>query len=688
MNILFADTETYNDISITCGTGKYSATAQVMLYPYALNKGEVEVWDRFSNPEPPKHFQEAFGVADAYVFHNFMFDGNVLRHNLPEFCPPVEKVVDTMVRAYACSLPGALGDLCEILGVPVDKAKDKEGKKLIHLFCKPLPVGRKYPRATPETHPQEWEAFKEYARLDVEAMREVYYRLPKFNATESEKILWELDQKINRRGVQVDVLFAKKALEAIEVAKKGLTERTQDLTNFELDSATRRDALIKHLLENHGFEIADLQKSTIEAVLKDPSLSSGLRELLEIRLQACTTSTSKYTALVNGANDDGRLRCLLQLNGASRTGRWSGRTFQPQNLPRPNLKQSQIDAGIKFILAGCADLFTDNVMELTSNTVRSAIIAPKGKKLVVSDLSNIEGRVQAWLAGETWKLKAFSDFDNGTGHDLYKLAYAKSFNVRPEDVTKDQRQIGKVQELALAYEGGVGAFVTFATAYGINLDDLAQKAVIPAEAIKASENLLQFFKDKKRSTLGLSDETWVACDALKRLWREAHPNISELWPALKSAAADCITMPGHVVRLGKLTLERKANWLLIRLPSGRSLCYPNPRCEGEGYDEKVSYMGMNQFNRKWQRLSTYGGKFFENCSQAVARDVMAANMPLIEAAGYEIVLTVHDEVICEAPDSPEFNAKHLSSLLAAAPSWALDMPLAAGGFEDYRYRKD
>lgn len=688
MNILFGDTETYNEVGINAGTGKYSASAQVTLYPYALNKTEAKVWDRFSDPEPPKDFVEAFESADAYVFHNFMFDGNVLRHDLPRFCPPTEKVVDTMVRAYSCSLPGALGDLCDILGVPTDKAKDKEGKRLIHLFCKPLPVGRKHPRATPETHPHEWEAFKEYARLDVEAMREVYFRLPKFNVIDSEKLLWELDQKINRRGVQVDVELARKALEAIEIAKVGLVQRTKELTNFELDSATRRDALLKHLLESYGFTIADLQKSTIEGALKDANLPSGLRQLLEIRLQACTTSTSKYKALVNGANEDGRLRCLLQLNGAARTGRWSGRTFQPQNLPRPNMDQNEIDAGIEFILAGCPDLFTDNVMELTSNTVRSAIIAPKGKKLVVSDLSNIEGRVQAWLADEHWKLNAFRDFDNGTGHDLYKLAYAKSFNVHPKEVTKDQRQIGKVQELALAYEGGVGAFVTFATVYGIDLDELADKAVIPPEAIRASKDLLKFFKDKKRSTLGLTDATWVACDALKRLWREAHPNISSLWPALKSAAADCITMPGHVVTLGKLKVERKANWLLIRLPSGRSLCYPQPRCEGEGYDEKVSYMGINQYNRKWQRLSTYGGKFFENCAQAVARDVMAANMPLIEAAGYEIVLTVHDEVICEAPDSPEFNAEHLSALLATVPKWATGMPLAAGGFEAYRYRKD
>jgi DNA polymerase len=350
------------------------------------------------------------------------------------------------------------------------------------------------------------------------------------------------------------------------------------------------------------------------------------------------------------------------------------------------LKQDVIDAGVEALKADCADLITDNVMELTSSAIRGCIVAPRGKKLVVSDLSNIEGRDQAWLAGETWKLDAFRAYDAGTGHDLYKLAYAKSFGIRPEDVTKDQRQVGKVQELALGYEGGVGAFLTFAAAYNIDLEVMADDAYdsIPDVIIREATEMLAWTKKRKRPAFGLSDKAWIVCESFKRSWRYAHPNIASLWRELADAARLAISRPGLTVECRYLKLRRDGAWLRIRLPSGRALCYPSPQLEGD----VITYMGVNQYSRKWSRLKTYGGKLFENVCQAVARDVMAHNMPLIEAAGYEIVLTVHDEVICEAPDSEDFNDKHLSSLLANNPPWASDMPLAAGGFEAYRYRKD
>ncbi|HBI8282959.1 TPA: DNA polymerase, partial [Escherichia coli] len=215
-------------------------------------------------------------------------------------------------------------------------------------------------------------------------------------------------------------------------------------TDGEVQAATQRDALIKHIVESYGVELPDMQRSTLERRIADPDLPSAVKELLAIRLQASTTSTSKYKALMKGVSHDGRLRGTLQFCGASRTGRWAGRLFQPQNLPRPSLKQEQIDEGIEALKAGCADLLFDNIMELTSSALRGCIIAPTGKKLVVSDLSNIEGRMLAWLAGEEWKLNAFREYDAGTGPDLYKLAYAKAFDIAPDDVDKHMRQIGKV----------------------------------------------------------------------------------------------------------------------------------------------------------------------------------------------------------------------------------------------------
>lgn len=327
-----------------------------------------------------------------------------------------------------------------------------------------------------------------------------------------------------------------------------------------------------------------------------------------------------------------------------------------------------------------------SVMELASSAVRGCIQAPQGKKLVVADLSNIEGRALAWLAGEEWKNQAFRDFDAGQGHDLYKLAYAKSFGVSPESVDKEQRQVGKVQELALGYEGGVGAFLTFAAAYGLDLDAMADAAFdnidqsIMNEAIRSWE----WHKKERRNTFSLKKNTWLVCDSFKRSWRYAHPNISAWWSELKEAAQNALMNPNTGYKCRKVAFFKKGSWLLIKLPSGRFLCYPGARVESDG---RISYMGNNQYTRKWERLYTYGGKFAENITQAFARDVLGHNMPIIERQEYEICLTVHDEVITEAPDLPEFNHEHLSSLLATNPEWASDLPLAAAGFESYRYKK-
>ena len=426
--------------------------------------------------------------------------------------------------------------------------------------------------------------------------------------------------------------------------------------------------------------------ATIEKALAAADMNPAMRELLLIRLQASSTSTAKYRVLMRGTSGDSRLRGLLQFCGAIRTGRWAGRLFQPQNLPRPTLKQKAIDAGIEALRAGCAHLTTDNVMELISSAIRSCIVAPPGKKLVVADLSNIEGRVQSWLANEEWKLKAFRDFDAGVGPDLYKLAYSKSFGIAPDKVNGDQRQVGKVQELALGYEGGVGAFATFAGAYGINLDDLAGKVLLdaPIDTIAQADKFLGWFKKDNKSRYGLSDDAFVACDVLKRMWRDAHPNIAGYWAALKDLVIKALVNRGNTFNELGLKVRASKNWLLLGLPSGRALCYPAPKIED---GDKITYMGIDQYTRKWTRISTHGGKLFENLCQAVARDIMAANMPAIEAAGYAITLTVHDEIIAEAPDQPHYNAEHLASLLAANPAWAPDIPLAAAGFETYRYRK-
>lgn len=691
---LWLDLETYSEVPITNGTHAYAAGAEVMLFAWALDDGPVSVWDCTTEEPPPPALWDALhnDSIEAWA-HNSHFDRTVLRRWMPITTPELPRWRDTMAQALAHSLPGALGDLCDILKVPTDKAKDKEGRQLIQLFCKPRPATSKVRRATRETHPAEWAKFVAYAALDIEAMRDVGKKLPTWNYQGAELALWHLDQQINDRGVQMDTNLAHAAIRAVERAQKTLAARASDITLGAVQSATQRDALLRHLVAAYGVELPDMQQSTLERRIADPDLPAELRELLAIRLQASTTSTSKYKTLAKGVSSDGRLRGTLQFNGASRTGRWAGRLFQPQNLPRPVLKQAAIDQGIDALKADCEDLLFGNVMELTSSAIRGCIVAPKGKKLVVADLSNIEGRVLAWLAGEAWKLQAFRDYDAGTGHDLYVLAYAKSFGVSPESVMADkeaggsQRQVGKVQELALGYEGGVGAFLTFAAVYGIDLEAMGEHAIgsIPQPILNEANSALAWTKLNKRPTFGLSDRAWLVCDSFKRAWRYGHPAIASFWKELQDAAVLAVQRPGATFTCRMLKLRRDGAWLRIRLPSGRFLCYPSPQVDETG---KLSYMGVNQYSRKWSRLKTYGGKLAENVTQAVARDVLAGNMPGIEAAGYQIVLSVHDENITEAPDTAEFSADHLASLMATNPPWAEGLPLAAAGFEAYRYRKD
>lgn len=700
--IVFADTETFSEIPIKNGSYKYAEGAEVMLFTYAFDDGPVKLWDRTKDPRVPADLQAAFDDPETlWVFHNGgNFDRVVIEKSLGVRIPP-ERIYDTMAAAYSHGFPGGLEILCDILNVPVSKAKDKDGKKLIQLFCVPRSKKSSMRRATRLTHPLEWDRFCTYATLDIEAMRFIFNALPKWNYTGFEKTLWDLDQKINERGIKIDVPFAEAAVRAIKRAQETLATRTSDLTMGLVETATKRDALLRHILAAYDVELPDMQASTLEHRLEDPNLPQEVKELLNIRLQASSTSTAKYAVFIRNTNSDGRLRGSLQFAGAARTKRWAGRGVQLQNLTRPTLKQSNIDFGIRAICADAEELFYDNVMELCANAVRGCIIADEGKKLCVSDLANIEGRVAAWMAGEEWKLDAFRAYDDVIGRDakgkkirrgsdLYKVSYANAFKIKPHEVddgadSGPQRQIGKVMELMLQYQGGVGAFLTGAASYSIDLSDMAKKALpeIPRHVI---EQATYWWDEsvKRKLTYDLDREVFLACDGLKRLWRLAHPRISSMWDDLEDAARNAIDSKGKTYHCRKLSFIRTGNWLRMVLPSGFYLCYAAPRVKDNG---EISYMGMNQYSRRWSRLKTYGGKLLENAVQAASRDIMAWNMPVVEEYGYPIITHTHDELVTEPVDDPRFTADKLSLLLAANPDWALDLPLAAGGFESYRYKK-
>lgn len=686
MSLLFLDLETFSPIPIQNGNWAYAEKAEILLFSYAIDDEAAQAWDVTAGGSMPVTLSTALSDPETKIIgHNIGgFDRVVLKLAMG-LDLPIERVHDTMAQAYSHGLPGSLDVLCDILQAPFGKIKDKEGKKLIQLFCVPK---KAKPRVTRKTHPLEWDHFISYAKLDIEATRFIYSKLPKWNYPDLEHGLWCLDQAINARGFAIDLDLVKSAIRAVDEAQKGLKEQTQTLSLGLLASTTQRDAMLKHILEAYDVDLPDLTLSTVERRMEDPELPPEMKELLSIRLQASSTSTAKYGKLLRSVSSDGRLRGTLQYCGASRTGRFSGRQFQPQNLARPAIKKHEdILFGIEAMKANCEDLFFPNVMELASSALRSCIVAGAGKKIVVSDLSGIEARVLPWLAGETSTLDAYRALDAGTGPDLYNVDYAEAFRIAVDKVTKEQRQIGKVMRLMLGYGAGVGGFITGAAAYKIDLNKMAAELydfLDPALILEAKSWWEVSVKEKR--TFGLEERTFITCDVLKRLWRRNNPNVVSFWRRTGDCVSAAIEHKNKEYKINNFGLSAivQGAWLRIILPSKRSLCYAAPRMNEEN---EISYMGMSQYSRKWGRTKTYPGKLAENITQAVARDVMTANMPAIENAGYSIILSVHDELVTEPPDEEKYTSDGLSAILATNPIWAPDLPLAAGGFESYRYRK-
>jgi DNA polymerase len=782
---LWSDLETYSTVPINAGTHRYSEEAEVMIWAFADGDGNVYVWDlvnsmlHWQDEISGLWFEEAIVGIPAELermladedylvwFQNGgMFDFVILQ-NCTTLQVNQKRWRDTMVQAFAHSLPGSLEKLGIVLDIEEDKRKLKRGKQLVRLFC--LPQSEAFvekfgvDRATKVTHPAEWQEFVEYAAGDIITMREAHRKMPMWNYRDKQVDLWHLNLRNNYRGFAVDMDLARGAVAAFDQAQGELDDEVNIMTAGSVQAATQRDQLLKFILEQYGVELPDMKADTLERRLDDPQLPPEVKELLRVRLQASMNSASKFKALLKSVSHDGRLRGCEQFRGAGRTGRIAHRLFQPGNLPRtimeaiakwwnltvPELKdhhvEHYIELGIEAIKGGYADILFGNVKALLANVIRGVIVAPVGRKLVIADLANIEGRVAAWLVGEEWKIQAFRDYDEvmldlegnamldrkgkikRKGPDLYILAYMKSFNHLDENsVSKDMRQIGKVQELMFQYQGGVGAWLTGAATYGIDLDAMTEQVwdTLPEWAKDEATNFLHWLYEKvedkvarkmeklakrvgllepeayelevlaiqswgatelTKARFALDEKVFITCDAIKRLWRNAHPKMVAYWSELGDAVKGAIEHTGVTYRPGKLIVRRDGMWLRIRLPSGRYLCYPNPKVEKDG---SITYVGLNQYSRKWERISSYPGKFFENVVQAVANDQLTECQPIIEEQGYDIVLDVHDEDVTETPDDPKFNAKHLAELMCADLGWNEGLPLSAAGFETPRYRKE
>jgi DNA polymerase bacteriophage-type len=674
---LWFDCETKSAVPIRHGTAKYATDVELILLQWAIDDGPVTVEET-----PSQALIDAAEAADEVWAHNAEFDRTMLETT--DWWPlvPLEKWRCTAALSRMHGLPGGLDKLSAIFNLGIDEAKDKRGHELIQLFCVPK-EGRYNDK---HSHPREWQEFLEYGDRDVVAMRAVYKNCPKWNATPRMWAFWHLDQRMNTRGVAADLKLAAGAVDATTKAKRRMANRTQELTEGNVDTTQQRDRMLAYMSE-FGVDLPDLTADTVERRLEDESLPGHIKELLRVRQQASKASTAKYQRVLN-QHVAGRMCNLLVFCGAARTGRWAGRTLQPQNFPRPRHQAWDIEHAIgRFHNGTIADYAPDEVLGLASSALRGLIVAPPGRKLVVSDLANIEGRLMAWIAGEEWKLEAFAAFDRKEGPDLYKIAYARAFNIDPQEIGDDdhRRQIGKVMELALQYYGGVGAFCAMAETYSLRLESLASAAwpVIPGD-VKQDAQAAWHKAVKRKRTYGLEERIWVVCHSLVLMWRAAHPAICDFWAELDQACKLATKVKNKEYKVGQhISVDRTGNWLRIRLPSGRYLSYPAPR----GDDFTSSFMGVDPYTKQWKRISTYSGKRAENIVQGGSADILMDGLLAADTAGYKPILSVHDEAITEPPDESRYSDKELSRLLVESSGWALGLPLAAKGFTAHRYRK-
>lgn len=543
----------------------------------------------------------------------------------------------TMIHSRYLGLPSSLAQVGEVLKIKDEKMA--EGKALIRYFCVPYAEKDGIPQFhQPMESPAKWKLFKTYNKRDVEAEMEIDRKLEKFPVPD---FVWEefyIDQKINDRGIAVDMALALSAIQIDETISNKLSKEMCRLTGVENPNSVYQ---LLDWLETQGLKSDSLGKKEVQELIK--TADEPVRSVLAMRLQLSKSSVKKYQAMQNATCSDGRARGMFSYYGASRTGRWSGRNIQLQNLPQNHLPDlSEARGLVKTGDVEMVSLLYDDIPDTLSQLIRTAFVPRKGYKFIVSDYSAIEARVIAWLADEEWRLEAFAN-----NEDIYCASASKMFGVPvvKHGINGHLRQKGKVAELACGYGGSVGAM-----------------------------------KAMGADSLGLSD---AELKSIVDDWRASSPSITDLWWAVDSAVKKAIKTRGQTETHG-LTFTYQSGFLFITLPSGRRLAYVKPRIgENQFGGESVVYRGLNQ-QKKWDLLESYGPKFVENIVQAIARDILCYSMQTL--SGCSIVGHVHDELIIECPQ--DVTVKQISDAMAKNPPWAEGLLLRAEGYECQFYQKD
>lgn len=656
MNRMFIDLETRSDADIT-RTGVYryadSPCFDILLFAVSIDDAPVQVYDLAQDDIIPDNILHA--LADHNVMkHSFnaSFERVCisvwLKRNYPElfhgYGDPQDSVSGyldpeswrcSMVASAYLGLPLTLAGVGAVL--KLEQQKMTEGKALIRYFCVPYDTIHGVPKfRSPADAPDKWHIFKAYNKRDVETEMGIEAKISKFPVPQS---VWEeyvLDQKINDRGIQVDMPFVQNAIQIGDTVKKALTEKLSDITGLENPNSVQQ---MKNWLSENGLEMQSLGKKEVqEQLLIAPA---HIREVLQLRQQTSKSSVKKYTAMQNAVCHDHRARGMFQFYGANRTGREAGRIIQLQNLPQNHLPD--LEEARNLVLSGnidALDMLYEDIPDTLSQLIRTAFIPKKGYQFIVADFSAIEARVIAWLAGETWRMEAFA-----RGEDIYCASASRIFGVPvvKHGENGHLRQKGKVAELACGYGGSVGAMKAMG---GSNMSDAELKQIVTD-------------------------------------WREASPHIVQLWWDVEAAAMKAVRQKTSAETHG-IIFSYESGFLFVHLPGGRRLAYVKPRIgENRFGGESITYWGVGT-SKRWERLETYSGKLVENIVQGIARDLLFYSMKTL--SDFFIVGHIHDEIIIEC--TGDTSLSDICEQMSVTPEWADGLLLRADGYECNFYKKD
>lgn len=643
---LFIDLETFSSVDISsAGAFKYTEAPdfEVLLVAYAWDDGPVRVLDLasgdFGDMAHWANIKDALRHPSVVkVAHNCAFERAALSRVLGVDMPP-EQWEDTMLLAAYNGLPLGLDGAGAALGLRNQKIK--EGAALIRYFCmpcKPTKANGQRTRNLPEHAPEKWARFVEYCGRDVVVSQAIYKRLGSFPVTAFERRIFALDARINERGVLVDLDLARAAVAVDEAFTAELRAEMQKLTGLENPNSIQQ---LKGWLEGCGYYPDALDKAAVSDMLSEAS-DPVVARVLRLRQMLGKTSTTKYGTMLAAAGADGRMRGLTQYYGAARTGRWAGRLVQLQNLPQNHLDAiGDVRELVRSRDLALLEMLFDDVPDVLSQLIRTALVARPGHTFLVADFSAIEARVIAWMAGEQWRQDVFA-----SGGDIYCSSASQMFKVPVEKhgVNGHLRQKGKVAELACGYGGGVNALVAFGA-------------------------------DK----MGLTE---AEMSDIVTQWRAASPSIPKFWRDTEKAAKLALENPGKSYRIQcGVTFRKAPDALHLFLPSGRRLSYWGARLE----NGSIVYMGQGS-QGGWLKKDTWGGKLVENIVQAVARDCLAVAMDRLDAAGFAICFHVHDEVVAEAPEGSRW--EDMAEIMGRPIDWAPGLLLRADGYDTKFYRKD